>query len=263
MPYNTTIEKKGKKNIIINTQNQEKCRITVLLGILADGFKLPPLIIFKAKENGTVFKELSNLKYVKDGSIFIYCNENAWATKKIISLWNYKIWKKYLEVIIFRKGEGVIILDRASSHLDNDEVLNELKYTNQKIFYIPSGTTRLLQPLDVSVNKPFKTAIKNKYIQYCIERNITSARILRKDIVEWIHDIWYDPTIITPELIIKSFKVTGFTNKFDLSEDYLFKVFKKLSDEGVIEKEKELNKNELVEQEIEDEKDNDILMDIE
>ena len=33
MPYNTTIEKKGKKNIIINTQNQEKCRIIVLLGI--------------------------------------------------------------------------------------------------------------------------------------------------------------------------------------------------------------------------------------
>ena len=183
--------------------------------------------------------------------------------KKIISLWNYKIWKKYLEATIFRKGEGVLILDRASSHLDNDEVLNELKYTNQKIFYIPSGTTRLLQPLDVSVNKPFKTAIKNKYIQYCIERNITSARIIRKDIVEWIHDIWYDPTIITPELIIKNFKVTGFTNKFDLSEDYLFNVFKKLSDEGVIEKEKELNKNELVEQEIEDEKDNDILMDIE
>jgi len=58
---------------------------------LADGFKLPSLIIFKAKENGTVFKELSNLKYVKVGSIFIYCNDKAWATKKIIFLWNYKI----------------------------------------------------------------------------------------------------------------------------------------------------------------------------
>ena len=97
MPYNTTIEKKGEKNIIINTQNQEKCRITVLLGILADGFKLPPLIISKAKENGTVFKELSNLKYVKDGSIFIYCNENAWATKKKylygIIKYGKNIWK--------------------------------------------------------------------------------------------------------------------------------------------------------------------------
>ena len=43
----------------------------------------------------------------------------------------------------------------------------------------------------------------------------------------------------------------------------MFNIFKKLDYEGIIEKEKELNKNELVEQEIEDEKDNDILMDIE
>ena len=117
------------------------------------------LIIFKAKENGIVFKELSNLKYVKDDSIFVYCNDNAWATKKIISLWNYKIWKNYLETIIFRKGEGVLILDKASSHLDNDQPLNNLKYTNKKIFYIPSGATRLLQPLDVSKNKPFKNIV--------------------------------------------------------------------------------------------------------
>jgi len=81
--------------------------------------------------------------------------------------------------------------------------------------------------------------------------------------VEWIHDIWYDPSIITPELIIKSFKVTCFTNKFDLSEDSLFNAFKKLDDEGVIGKEKELNKNKLDNQEIEDENDNDIYMDIE
>lgn len=46
MPYTTT-KKKRKKNIIINTQNQEKCGITVLLVIVADSFKLPPLIIFK------------------------------------------------------------------------------------------------------------------------------------------------------------------------------------------------------------------------
>ena len=87
--------------------------------------------------------------------------------KKIISLWNYKIWKKYLETIIFRKGKGVLILDRTSSHLA--EFLNELKNTNQKIFYIPSGTTRLLQLLDVSLNKPFKTVIK-KYIYLILYR---------------------------------------------------------------------------------------------
>ena len=67
---------------------------------------------------------------------------------------------------------------------------------------------------------------------------------------------------MTPELIIKRFRVTGFKNKFDLSEDYLFNVFKKLNDESVIEKEKELNQKKLNDQEIEDEIDNDNYMDI-
>lgn len=58
MPSSKTIEKKGKKNIIIYTQNQEKCRIAILLGIIAGGNKLPPLIIFKAKENRKVYADL-------------------------------------------------------------------------------------------------------------------------------------------------------------------------------------------------------------
>jgi len=56
MPSTTTIEKKVKKKIIINTQNQEKCRITVLLGIMADGFKLPPLIILKQRKMALLLK---------------------------------------------------------------------------------------------------------------------------------------------------------------------------------------------------------------
>ena len=49
-----TIAKKGGKSIIIKTQDQERCRISVLLTITADGGKLPPLLIFKAKRNGII-----------------------------------------------------------------------------------------------------------------------------------------------------------------------------------------------------------------
>lgn len=55
---NKTIARKGGKSIIIKTQNQERCRITVLLTITADGGKLPPLLIFKAKRNGIIKNEL-------------------------------------------------------------------------------------------------------------------------------------------------------------------------------------------------------------
>ena len=42
---NKTIAKRGKKTILIKTQNQQKCRISVLLCIVADGSKLAPLKI--------------------------------------------------------------------------------------------------------------------------------------------------------------------------------------------------------------------------
>ena len=54
-----TIVKRGSKQVIVKTQGQEKCRVTVILTILADGDKLPPLIIFKAKDTGKIYKSLN------------------------------------------------------------------------------------------------------------------------------------------------------------------------------------------------------------
>jgi hypothetical protein len=45
MPPNYTICKKGTKNIIILTQGQEKCRVSIMLTILANGEKLSPLVV--------------------------------------------------------------------------------------------------------------------------------------------------------------------------------------------------------------------------
>ena len=58
MPLTKTIVKRGSRQVIIKTQNQEKCRISVLLTIVADGSKLPPMIIFKAKDRANVYNKL-------------------------------------------------------------------------------------------------------------------------------------------------------------------------------------------------------------
>ena len=50
---NKSVVKKGGKFIIINTQKQEKCRISVLSTIMVDDSKLLPHLIFKCKTNGT------------------------------------------------------------------------------------------------------------------------------------------------------------------------------------------------------------------
>ena len=59
-----TIVKKGSRQEIVKTQNQEKLLISVILTILADGSKLEPPIIFKAKDRSTVYNQFQNDEHV-------------------------------------------------------------------------------------------------------------------------------------------------------------------------------------------------------
>lgn len=81
---------------IIRTQNQEKCRLSVLLTITADGTKLPPFLIFKAKVNGDIEKELSKDINAVNGKCFFFCNNNVGYTEEVMTKWYYSVWNKYL-----------------------------------------------------------------------------------------------------------------------------------------------------------------------
>ena len=45
----------------------------------------------------------------------------------------------------------------------NEVVIKELEKKDKEILFILKGMTNVLQPLDVSINKPFKTHLKNRY----------------------------------------------------------------------------------------------------
>lgn len=231
MPISKTIIKKGAKQVIIRTQGQEKLRVSVILSILADGDKLPPLIIFKAKDKGTVYKHLNEEPEVKSGKCFIECNSNAWATEEIIDRWFTKIWLKYLKSDdLFYDNLGYLILDKATSHV-TDNIIAKYKNDNNFLTFIPSGLTRYLQPLDVVINKPFKEALKKLYVEYCIENEAENSPVSRKKILEMITKVWWDENIITKEMIYKSFRVTGIANSLNGEEDYLFSAWSKMQEE--------------------------------
>ena len=60
-------------------------------------------------------------------------------------------------------GLGYLIMDKATPHWTED-ILNKYQTYKSFISFIPAGLTRYFQPLDVSVNKPFKTVLKEKNI---------------------------------------------------------------------------------------------------
>ena len=125
---------------------------------------------------------------------------------------------------------GYIILDRATSHITNNIIT---QYSNDSKFmsFIPSGLTHYLQPLDVVVNKPFKEGIKKLYVEYCLESGPEFMKISKNKIIDMVTKVWWDPNLITKDMIYNSFRCTGISNALNGKEDNLFSAWKKMEDE--------------------------------
>src|SRR4051812_15187262 len=85
LPSNTTIEQSGSKTISILSTGHEYSNFTVILACLADGTKLPPVIIFK-------LKKIPREEF-PDGGI-IRPNPQGWMNENEITWWIENIWTK-------------------------------------------------------------------------------------------------------------------------------------------------------------------------
>ena len=60
MASNFTISQKGKKTVIMRTQSHNKCHVSVIITVVANGNKLPQLFIFKGIPNYKISKKKKN-----------------------------------------------------------------------------------------------------------------------------------------------------------------------------------------------------------
>ena len=88
MPRNYTVEQKVAKQVLIRTSGCEKQRIKVMLGITADGHKLPPFLIFKRKTPPMTPK---NAKLFPN-DVLIRHQENGWMTHEFMLDW---VWTHF------------------------------------------------------------------------------------------------------------------------------------------------------------------------
>ena len=56
----------------------------------------------------------------------------------------------------------MLVWDSFKCHI-SDSAKDSLKLCNTVMSVIPGGCTKILQPLDVSINKPFKEYFREKY----------------------------------------------------------------------------------------------------
>ena len=104
--------------------------------------------------------------------------------------------------------------------------------------------TRFVQPLDVCINKPFKDAMRKAYTENEIKKGMQN-KPSHEDLVSILEKVWYDPNLLTSEMIKKSFKICGISNSLDGSEDNFFKWPKEINPSELNEIENDSNYNQI------------------
>ena len=206
---NKTLNKVGAKTIVVCTTGAEKRHLTVVLSCTANGEMHPPMIIFKRKTDPKVT--------VPPGFV-VTANEKGWMNETLMVRWLTEIWMKE----VGRKS--LLVMDSFRGHL-TDRVKSALKQRRVIPAIIPGGCTSKLQPLDVSINKPFKQSLRKSWSNWLWQQaeEETTQKIKSptpQDIVNWVQTA-YQELKERPALIQKSFLICGISNSLDGTEDHL------------------------------------------
>jgi hypothetical protein len=211
MPPNYMLEKKGVKEVFLKTTGCEKFRLTVMLVATADGRKLPPLLILKRK---TLPKSKA---FSKD--VIVRAQEKGWMTEELMLEWLKTVWNPRPGA--FLNQPSMLVLDAFKGHL-TDSVKDQLRKVKTELVVILGGMTSVLQPMDISINKPFKDRLRQQYLTWIADparELIETGKIKRaapSKVVWWVSAAW---KAIPESIIIRSFKNCRISNALDGSED--------------------------------------------
>uniref|UniRef100_K7GHM1 Uncharacterized protein n=1 Tax=Pelodiscus sinensis TaxID=13735 RepID=K7GHM1_PELSI len=209
-PYNRTLEVKGAKTVSIATTGHEKSRFT-MLACMANRRKLPPYIVFKRK---TMPKNV-----IFPNTVHVRVHPKGWIYEALMLDWLQTVWVKRPGGLM-RKW-SLTVLDAFWCHR-MPSVKKRLQQDKTDLAIIPGGMTKMLQALDVTVNKPMKDALRRKWNTWLLEdeHTFTAGGRMRtltlQDVTQWIADVWVE---LDPSIIRKGFLKCSISYTMDGSED--------------------------------------------
>lgn len=208
-PANRTVDQTGTRTVSVLTTGHEKMSFTCVLACSANGDLLNPLIIFKRKT-------LPKGDFPSD--IVISANEKGWMCESIMFEWIEKVWQRRKGSFFDRKG--LLIMDSMRSHL-LDTVKSHFKKLSTDLAVIPGGLTKILQPLDLSVNRSFKAEIRKRWENWMSEglHSFTTTGKMRRasyeEVARWVDSSWKS---IKKSTILSGFKEAGIISENPVEE---------------------------------------------
>ena len=210
MPGNRTVDFKGNTTVSVKTAGGEKAHFTVILSCMADGTKLKPAVVFKRK---TMPKEKLPCE------LLVMVQEKGWVDESILMEWLEKVWFRRPGALL--NPDSLLVWDMFRVHL-LDSVKRKLQDKKTRQAVIPGGTTSILQPLDVCLNKPFKSNMRELWNDWMLngEKTLTKAGNLKRPdlgtVCSWVVKAWDK---IPADMVIRSFLKCGISNSMDGTQD--------------------------------------------
>jgi len=182
-----------------------------MLAATADGKKLPPLLILKRKT-------LPKLEaFLKD--VIVRAQEKGWMTEELMLEWLKIVWSH-------RPGASLnqlsmLVLDAFKEHV-TDSIKDQLRKMKTELVFIPGGIISVLQPMDVSINKPFKDRLRQQYLTWIADlaRELTEPGKIKcaapSEVAWWVSAAW---KAIPESIMVRSFKKCCISNALNGSED--------------------------------------------
>ena len=159
-----TYEKQGAKQVQV-TGIEDKRQITGLLAVSLDGTLLPPQLIY---EGTTTRCHPRGIRFPNQWDI--WHSESHWSTSETMVRYINEILvpfatKTKKRLHLPTSQWAVVVLDVFRAHC-TAEVLDTLKANRFHVVFVPGNCTSQLQPLDLSVNGPYKRILKEKFTDW-------------------------------------------------------------------------------------------------
>ena len=136
-------------------EGNPQARVSVMLATTSDGKLLDPCMI-EASQSKAAKSDGGSTRYVRHG-VTMWKQENQTMTSSIMVS-----WVDWLAAQFNAEERKMLIMDTHRSHM-TDAVKTACKQHNIDIVMIPGGCTKYLQPLDLTVNRSFKSKLKQHY----------------------------------------------------------------------------------------------------
>ncbi|CAI5959182.1 unnamed protein product [Closterium sp. NIES-65] len=150
-----------------------------------------------------------------EAGIVVQAQDNRWMDESIVQTW---LSKEVLPHLNPQRGlnarRAMLVLDSYHGHITQTMLQS---YRTQSITpaVIPAGCTSQIQPLDISINRCFKAAVRVRYARWFM-RNL--QRPPHPVVLQWIAEAWDQ---VPKQIIIDAFRHCGISSKLDGTENHL------------------------------------------